>query len=240
MNALHKEIPFRRIKGLVRFMRRGLESTASLIPMAIADYDTKTPQLGGVALKKTHRKWPISYRSVGPAALVIDLLIIQACGITSGVLYNYFQFSSVGDPVIDFATSTVVSVVFIALLKTRDLYDPAELLDFRGQLRDVSTAWLSVFLFFFGVLFTFKIGGSFSRGAIFSFGASGLFLLLFSRLVYRTVLHRGLTEEKFAGRRAVLITDTAIELKRVGGLGPAEAWVSTPAPLYAAVRPKRR
>jgi putative colanic acid biosynthesis UDP-glucose lipid carrier transferase len=188
--------------------------------MAIAGYDANTPRLGGVALKKPHRKWPISYRSVGPAALVIDLLTILACGITSGVLYNYFQFGLTGDLVIDFATSSVVGVVFIALLKTRDLYNPTELLDFRGQLRDVSTAWLSVFLFLFGALFTFKIGGDFSRGAIFSFGASGLFLLLGSRLAYRTVLHRGLTEEKFAGRRAVLISDTALELKQslVSGL----------------------
>jgi Undecaprenyl-phosphate glucose phosphotransferase len=180
--------------------------------MAITGYNaTDGRAVGSVSLEKSPRKWPFSYRSVGPAALVLDLITILTCGVASGLLYNYLQFGSIDDTTIYWGTSAVVGVVFVTLLKIRDLYNPTELLDLRAQLRDVSTAWISVFLFLFGALFTFKIGTDFSRGGIFSFWASGLILLLVQRLMYRAVLNRGLTEEKFAGRRAVLITDAALE-----------------------------
>ena len=181
--------------------------------MSIAGLDTNGKAVGSVALGRRPRKWPISYQSVGRIAFASDLLTIFACGVVSGVLYNYLAFDTEGDVVVYATTSIVTALIFVGLLRIRDLYNPTELLDLHGQLRDVGTAWISVFLILFGVLFTFKVGENFSRGAIFSFGASGLCLVLLERYAYSLVLARGLSQERFAGRRAVLITETVFERK---------------------------
>ena len=100
-------------------------------------------------------------------------------------------------------------MLFAALLKSRGLYGPSELLDLKTQFRDVAAAWASVFLFLFGALFTLKAGANFSRVAVLSFGVVGLVLLLIERVLFRLILIRGITRQRFSGRNAVLITDNA-------------------------------
>ena len=155
------------------------------------------------------RKWPISYNSVGVIAIVSDIATILTCGVASGVFYNVEIFGTEGDPVLYFAAATVVAVLFASLLKSRGLYGPTDLLDLKGQFRDVVTAWASVFLFLFGALFTLKAGANFSRVAVLCFGVSGLVLLLIERILFRLILIRGINRERFSGRNAVLITDNA-------------------------------
>jgi Undecaprenyl-phosphate glucose phosphotransferase len=162
-----------------------------------------------LALEPRPRKWPISYSSVGVLAIVCDVTTILICGVASGVFYNFESFGTEGDPVLYFAAATVVAVLFASLLKSRGLYSPADLLDLKSQFRDVATAWASVFLFLFGALFTLKAGANFSRVAILSFGVIGVVLLLIERLLFRLILIRGITRERFSGRNAVLITDNA-------------------------------
>lgn len=161
------------------------------------------------ALQRPRRKWPISYNSIGLLAISCDVATILLCGVASGVLYNLAVVGIPGDAVQYFAAATVVAVLFTSLLKMRDQYNPADLLELRSQIRDVTAAWVSVFLFLFGALFTLKIGTNFSRVATFSFGVAELAILILQRLFYRFILIRGLRGEKFAGRNAVLITDSA-------------------------------
>jgi Undecaprenyl-phosphate glucose phosphotransferase len=153
------------------------------------------------------RKWPISYRSVSLLAIGSDVAIILICGVASGILYNLEAFGVPGDLFRYFGSAAIVAALFISLMKGRDLYSPAELLALRTQVFSAITAWVSVFLFLFGAAFALKVGDQFSRGAIFSFASIGLGLLLIQRVLLRDFLTRGLANQKFSGRNAILIAD---------------------------------
>ena len=75
-------------------------------------------------------------------------------------------------------SAAVVSALFCSAMKVRGLYDPAELLDLKEQIRQTSLVWLSVLLFLAGVIFSLKIGKEFSRGANISFAIVGFVLLV--------------------------------------------------------------
>jgi len=159
--------------------------------------------------RNSARKWPISYRSVSLITIGCDVAIILICGVASGIFYNLEVFGTSGDLLRYFGSSAVVAALFISLMKGRDLYSPAELLALRTQVFSAITAWVSVFLLLFGAAFALKVGDQFSRGAVFSFATIGLGLLLMQRILFRSFLTRGLTNQKFAGRNAVLIVDSA-------------------------------
>jgi Undecaprenyl-phosphate glucose phosphotransferase len=91
-------------------------------------------------------------------------------------------------------------------MKIRGLYEPAELLDIKEQIRQTSLVWLSILLFLAGVIFSLKIGKEFSRGANISFAILGFVILVLHRSLWRYLLLRGLAEQKFSGRETVLIT----------------------------------
>jgi len=158
---------------------------------------------------RSARRWPISYRSVGFLAMSLDAAIILACGVGSGIFYHLETFGDPGDLIRFFGSAAVVAVLFVSLMKGRDLYDPAELLALKTQVFSVIAAWVSVFLFLFGAAFALKISDDFSRGSVFSFAAFGLGLLIVQRVLYRGVLTRGLAQLKFTGRNAILIADEA-------------------------------
>ena len=155
------------------------------------------------------RKWPISYRSVSLLAIVCDVAIILVCGVACGIFYNFEAFGTAGDLLRYFGSAAVVAALFISLMKGRDLYSPAELLGLRTQVFSAITAWVSVFLFLFGAAFALKVGDQFSRGAVFSFATVGLGLLFTQRVLFRSFLNRGLADQKFTGRNAILIADGA-------------------------------
>jgi putative colanic acid biosynthesis UDP-glucose lipid carrier transferase len=158
---------------------------------------------------KPARKWPISYRSVSVIAIGCDVATILICGIGSGILYNFGAFGDPGDLFRYLGSAAIVAALFISLMKGRNLYDPAELLALKTQVFSAITAWVSVFLFLFGAAFALKVGDQFSRGAVFTFATVGLGLLIMQRVMYRSVLTRGLANQKFSGRNAILIADDA-------------------------------
>src|ERR1700733_11188481 len=155
------------------------------------------------------RKWPISYRSVSLIAISADIGAILLCGIASGIIYNFEAFGTAGDLFRYFGSAGAVAALFASLMNGRDLYNPAELLALKTQAFSTITAWVTVFLFLFGAAFALKVGDQFSRGAIFSFATAGLGLLIMQRVLYRSILKRGLTNQKFSGRNAILIADDA-------------------------------
>src|SRR5580704_10304141 len=159
---------------------------------------------------RRQRKWPVSYNAISTIAIACDVAVIMICGVGAGIIYNLAAFDAPGDVVRYFGAATVIAVLFVALMKSRDLYNPSELLSLKGQIRDASAVWASVFLFLFGALFTLKIGESFSRISIFSFGIAGLGCLLVQRLIFRNVLAIGISEHRFLGRNAILITDNLL------------------------------
>ena len=155
------------------------------------------------------RKWPISYQSIEFVAVLFDAAIILVAGILSGVVYHLATIGTSGDAMQHAASSAVVAALFIALAKSRDLYDPTELMALKNLIHNLAAIWAAVFLFLASVAFALKIGADFSRGAIVLFAAVGLGALVLQRFFWRHLLTRGLARQKFAGRDIVLITDEA-------------------------------
>jgi len=164
------------------------------------------------SLKETARQprpWAISYRAVAPLAMLCDALIIFSMSMISGVAYHLETIGRAGDLEQFAGFAAVVAALFIALGKSRDIYELSELLNFKAQVWKISIIWAVVFLFLTSVAFAMKVGGDFSRGATLSFAASGVFVLIAARGLWRIYLADGLAVRRFAGRKVVLIADQA-------------------------------
>jgi Undecaprenyl-phosphate glucose phosphotransferase len=172
-----------------------------------------------LGLHRQTRKWPIAYHSVGALAMTADFVTIVIAGVVSALVYNLEVVGSSFNDIIvhHVGSAAVVAALFVLFMRSRDLYTPMELLSLRTQALGVTTGWIGVFLFICAVAFSLKIGAQFSRGGILSFAGVGLVLLLSQRILYRNVLTRGLSQQKFAGRNAVLIADeTAAGDRKLG------------------------
>jgi putative colanic acid biosysnthesis UDP-glucose lipid carrier transferase len=157
--------------------------------------------------KREGRKWPIHYDSVEPFAIVADIATIAFSSVLSGILYHLQESGTPGDLSKYLGSATLVSVLFISLMKVRGRYRPTELLVLRNQIRAVCFTWITVFLLLAGVVFALKIGSELSRGTNILFATFGLTALIVHRRVMRNLLARGLEEKRFSGRNVVLITD---------------------------------
>ena len=151
-------------------------------------------------------RWPITYRSVEFIAIGMDLAIILVASIVSGVLYHLTSLGVPGDVVKYLGSGAVVAALFVSLMKSRELYEPAKLAHLRQQMRSITLLWGSVFLFLAGVVFALKIGDDFSRGAILLFAGSGFGGLLAERMVLRHLMAVGLAKRKFSGRSIVVVS----------------------------------
>ena len=160
---------------------------------------------------RTPHSWPISCRSIGTIALICDLVIILISGVASEFVYNTEVVGTPAEMLHYFASAAVVAVVFVLLMKSRDLYSTAELLALRSQVVSIATAWISVFLFLAGAAFAFKVSEHFSRVSVFAFGVAGFALMVGQRIVYRAILSHGLNGQRFSGRSAALIADSATD-----------------------------
>ena len=152
-------------------------------------------------------KWTISHRTVAPLVMLCDALLIVAMGILSGVIYYLETIGTPGDLEKFGGFAAVVAALFIALGKSRNLYNLSELLNFKSQVWRVAIKWVTVFLFLTAIAFTMKVGGDFSRGATLSFAFSGLAVLIGSRAVWRIILADGLAVRRFSSRNIILITE---------------------------------
>jgi putative colanic acid biosynthesis UDP-glucose lipid carrier transferase len=169
-------------------------------------------------LLRPRRKWPISYRSISSLVMMADVATIVACGIAGAMLYHFQVWGATNVISQSFGSAAVVAAFYVTVMKGYGLYNPAELLELKAQITSVTSTWLGVFLFLAGAVFTLKIGDQFSRGAILSFVALGLVLLIAERILYRAFLRIGLKGERFSGRNAILITDEQSDAE--GALAP--------------------
>jgi putative colanic acid biosynthesis UDP-glucose lipid carrier transferase len=153
------------------------------------------------------RKWPISYRAIEPTAIACDVAAIFLASTLSGMIYQFATTQTVGDDLQYIGSAAVVSALFLSLTIARNLYDPVELLQVKGQVYTVAVTWTCVFLFCAGVVFALKIGADFSRGAVILFASGGLAALVVQRIFWYLLLTRGLASERFSGRDIILISE---------------------------------
>lgn len=154
----------------------------------------------------SERKWPLPYESIELATICLDVTTIALAGFCASILHPMQGLRLDLEQAL--GSATLVSALFTLLLKSRGLYRPAELLMLRRQIRQVFVTWAIVFLLLSAVVFTLKVGSELSRGTTLLFAALSLVALVVNRTVVNELLIKGLAEQRFSGRKIVLIADS--------------------------------
>ena len=142
--------------------------------------------------------------------MAIDAAIIFITAALSDIAYSLAFTSSQGNIQQFMGFAAVVSVLFILIARSRDLYALPELLNFKSQIRLISVNWCAIFLFLTAVAFAIKMGGDVSRGSTISFAISGFACLLIARVGWRIYLRDGATVRKFSTRKVALIAEETL------------------------------
>lgn len=153
------------------------------------------------------RKWPITYDSVEIITVLTDAVIILSASLIAGITYHFHTFGAPGDILKYVGSAAIVAALFISLMKSREMYKPAELLVLRTQIRAISILWTAVFFLLAGTIFALKAGNEISRGANLLFAILGFSALVAQRFLWRRLLTEGMMKRRFSGRKIVLITD---------------------------------
>lgn len=156
---------------------------------------------------RAERKWPITYDSVEFITVLTDALIILSASVIAGTSYHLYAFDTPGDLLEYIGSAAIVAALFISLMKSREMYKPAELMALRNQVRTISVLWTAVFFLLAATIFALKTGNEISRGANLLFAILGFGALIAHRFFWRRMLTEGVVKRRFSGRRIVLITD---------------------------------
>src|SRR5262245_46177196 len=73
------------------------------------------------------RKWPITYDSVEIITVLADAVIILSTSIIAGICHHLYTFGGTGDILEYVGSASIVAALFISLMKSREMYKPAEL-----------------------------------------------------------------------------------------------------------------
>jgi len=177
---------------------------------------------GRVLSQISRRKWPIRYDSIDFIAISLDIATITLASFSSCFLYEISEGMS-----FDFGLATgsaaLVAALVALLLKSQGQYKPTELLMLRRQARLIFIAWAAIFLMLSGIVFALKIGSMLSRGTSLLFAGMTLVGLVANRAIMWQLLTRGLADQRFSGRKIVLITEASHG--HSGGVGQTLATV---------------
>jgi Undecaprenyl-phosphate glucose phosphotransferase len=132
----------------------------------------------------------LSTDAVSLPALLIDGLVIWLLGAVTGTAYQIVAFHSYGSPEIYAGTGLLVAVLFCGMTRVTGTAGPARISADFGRARLAVIAWFSTFLFLTVIAFSLKIGTTFSRGAVFSFFAFGLPVVVATRVIVPRILAR--------------------------------------------------
>jgi Undecaprenyl-phosphate glucose phosphotransferase len=153
------------------------------------------------------RAWTIPHTAVAPLAMLLDGLIIFTMSVFSDLAYELYTIGRIGDLMQYAGLGAISAVLFIAVVKSHNLYEPSELLDLKSQVSQVAIKWIGVFLILAAAGFAMKVGANFSRGATLIFEFSTLFALIGHRIIWRLALADFVAVRRFSGRKIALITD---------------------------------
>ena len=147
----------------------------------------------------------LPYQLLGPAVVVIDLVLIISIGVLAGVAYQW-SFLGIVPGIGKYAAIGVLAFTNLsAILAARGDYRVDNLANFFRQARDLTLAWSGVFLVLLGTAALLKVAEEFSRGAILSFFLLGLLGMLVWRGFLAQFLVYALSEGAFASRKVIVI-----------------------------------
>lgn len=165
------------------------------------------------------RQWPIAYRELGDFAALIDFVLIVATGFAASELYHEVVLDTSNPVERSLAVALFAAIVFVGVTRLQKLYNPTQLLQWNAQVNNVIWVWCATFFLLSGWLFMWK-SGEISRGAVMSFWAAGLVVLIAQRAFWRFFIERALEKGSLRGRRIIVVAlnRTAMDAKFAGRL----------------------
>lgn len=135
-----------------------------------------------------------------------DMIAIPLISVLSGMIYSRWGGVAV-DAIDSFGLGLLFGALFVLLAQLHGLYVQANLMRPVWQMSRVAALWLTIMAYLTVVAFSLKIGALVSRGATITFVASGLVVVMASRVLWARFLRRALDSGAFAARRIALIGD---------------------------------
>ena len=161
-----------------------------------------------VAYKKPRFSWEAFCVSAPAAGFIVacfDLLIIIATSLAAASLYNLYAYDR--DASVDFALGVgiVTGALFLFQANVFHLYRFACLVTPGRHFSRLVFAWITSILLVTALLFLFRVGAVFSRGAMICLAAAAPGLLCLLRVAAARALHGLLERDAISGRRVVVI-----------------------------------
>ena len=152
----------------------------------------------------------LPFQWIGPITVMVELVLIVATSVISGVTYWHFVLDQPGNidtfVALGAATFLYYGIVFVC----RGNYSIGMLTSGGRQVREVTVVWALTCLCLLGLAFLFKIGPSFSRGATLAFFVLGGLSLVCWRYWVTHIIKAASSAGAFVGRNVVLIGDLQV------------------------------
>lgn len=142
---------------------------------------------------------------VEPAVLTIDVLLIIAASVASGIGYHWLFLDRVPDAVPYIAIGVLAAFNFVAIELARGAYRVTSLLNGKRAMCRVALTLCAVFSVLLNAAFSLKIGTEFSRGAAFGFFGIGTVFLIAWRGGLALLIKNSLAQGAFAQQRTMVI-----------------------------------
>ena len=166
----------------------------------------------------------LPYQLLGPAVLLVDMVMVIAISVIAGVAYEWIFLGVVPGIGRYVAVGVLAFTNLSAILAARGNYRVGKLANFPQQARDLTLAWSGVFLVLIGTAALLKVAEEFSRGSTLTFFALGLAGLIVWRGLLGQFLVHALSDGAFAPRKVIVIGEqrrlavsgTISEIQRFG------------------------
>jgi Undecaprenyl-phosphate glucose phosphotransferase len=144
------------------------------------------------------------HHAVALASLFIDGFLIVCLSILAGAAYSWVELGHAGDLWTHISTGLLVAVVFCGEARLLGATQPLVVSRASGRARIAIISWVSTFLFLAFIAFSLRIGAVFSRGAVLSFFAAGLPLVVLSRVFTPRFLAKRLDANSSRGGEVIV------------------------------------
>lgn len=152
---------------------------------------------------------------VAPAVFFTDLCLVILASVGSAVCYHRIMQQEVGDLTAFIGLACAVSFYLSIFLTYRGNYSVRRLMHPALQCREVTMAWIAVFLMLVTLAFLLKVGPNLSRGATVAFFLTGWSALVGWRALLSAQLRRARAKRVIAPRQVVVVvSDRRIEAAR--------------------------
>jgi Undecaprenyl-phosphate glucose phosphotransferase len=145
-----------------------------------------------------------SAESISPIALLADASIIVATSIFCGTLFHLYTRDISGDLKAFIATGLITAALYCGLVRIWGSLPSARPSSSAYRAREAVLAWCLSFLFLVVLAFALKISSQFSRGTIFSFFATGLFAVTWSRVAIPRLLSQLSFANAYRGQEVII------------------------------------